>query len=92
LYQARPGGAIRVGLVGAVAYLSSGRRGTRRPGEKNATPSSTQKPAIAFLEAIPSDTFQGIRDPAPMSVFLLTDRRVLAVTGACVGHLETDGV
>ena len=27
-----------------------------------------------------------------MSVFFLTGCRVSAVTGACVGHLETDGV
>src|SRR5436305_6362199 len=60
--------------------------------QKNATPSLTQKQAIALLEAIPSDTLQGIRDLALMSVFFLTGCRVSAVTGACVGHLETDGV
>ena len=60
--------------------------------QKNATPSLTQKQAIAMLEAIPSDTLQGIRDLAMMSVFFLTGCRVSAVTGACVGHLETDGV
>jgi hypothetical protein len=27
-----------------------------------------------------------------MSVFFLTGCRVSAVTGACVGHLETDGI
>src|SRR3954451_24801439 len=59
---------------------------------KNATPSLTQKQAIALLEAIPSDTLQGARDLAMMSVFFLTGCRVSAVTGACVGHLETDGV
>jgi site-specific recombinase XerD len=60
--------------------------------QKNATPSLTQKQAIALLEAIPSETLQGIRDLAMMSVFFLTGCRVSAVIGACVGHLETDGV
>jgi site-specific recombinase XerD len=65
----------------------------KAPGvQKNATPSLTQKQAIALLEAIPSDTLQGVRDLAMMSVFFLTGCRVSAVTGACVGHLETDGV
>src|SRR5262249_6045907 len=65
----------------------------KAPGvQKNATPSLTQKQAIALLEAIPSDTLQGIRDLALMSVFFLTGCRVSAVVGACVGHLETDGV
>src|SRR4051794_19158789 len=65
----------------------------KAPGvQKNATPSLTQKQAIALLEAIPSDTLQGLRDLAMMSVFFLTGCRVSAVTGACVGHLETDGV
>src|SRR4051812_32212435 len=60
--------------------------------QKNSTPSLTQRQAIAMLEAIPADTLQGIRDLALMSVFFLTGCRVSAVTGACVGHLETDGV
>src|SRR5205823_14743906 len=60
--------------------------------QKNATPSLTQKQAIALLEAIPADTLQGIRDLALMSVFFLTGCRVSAVVGACIGHLETDGV
>jgi len=65
----------------------------RAPGvQKNSTPSLTQRQAIAVLEAIPSDTLQGIRDLALMSVFFLTGCWVSAVTGACVGHLETDGV
>jgi len=65
----------------------------KAPGvQKNATPSLTQRQAIALLEAIPTDTLQGIRDLALMSVFFLTGCRVSAVTGACVGHLETDGV
>ena len=65
----------------------------KAPGiQKNSTPSLTQKQAIALLEAIPSDTLQGIRDLALMSVFFLTGCRVSAVIRACVGHLETDGV
>src|SRR5271157_4272477 len=65
----------------------------KAPGvQKNATPSLTQKQAIALLQAIPTDSLQGIRDLALMSVFFLTGCRVSAVTGACVGHLETDGV
>jgi site-specific recombinase XerD len=59
---------------------------------KNSTPSLTQRQAIALLEAIPSDTLQGLRDLAMMSVFFLTGCRVSAVVGAKVGHLETDGV
>src|SRR5208282_6651553 len=35
--------------------------------QKNSTPSLTQKQAIALLEAIPSDTLQGVRDLAMMS-------------------------
>jgi integrase/recombinase XerD len=65
----------------------------KAPGvRKNATPSLTQREAIALLEAISTDTVQGIRDLAMMSVFFLTGCRVSAVTGACVGHLETDGI
>jgi site-specific recombinase XerD len=65
----------------------------KAPGvQKNSTPSLTQRQAVAMLEAIPSDTLQGIRDLALMSVFFITGCRVSAVTGACVGHLETDGV
>jgi site-specific recombinase XerD len=60
--------------------------------QKNSTPSLTQRQAIALLEAIPTDTVQGMRDLAMMSVFFLTGCRVSAVIGACVGHLETDGV
>ena len=64
----------------------------KAPGvQKNATPSLTQKQAIALLEAIPSDTLQGLRDLALMSVFFLTGCRVSAVVGACVGHRETVG-
>jgi site-specific recombinase XerD len=65
----------------------------KAPGvQKNATPSLTQRQAVALLEAIPADNLQGIRDLAMISVFFLTGCRVSAVTGACVGHLETDGV
>src|SRR3954454_14838060 len=65
----------------------------KAPGvQKNSTPSLTQRQAISLLEAIPGDTLQGIRDLALMSVFFITGCRVSAVTGACVGHLETDGV
>jgi site-specific recombinase XerD len=60
--------------------------------QKNSTPSLTQRQAVALLEAIPTDTLQGLRDLALMSVFFLTGCRVSAVTGACVGHLEFDGV
>lgn len=60
--------------------------------QKNSTPSLTQRQAVALLEAIPTDTLQGIRDLALMSVFFLTGCRVSAVIGACVGHLESDGV
>jgi site-specific recombinase XerD len=60
--------------------------------QKNSTPSLTQRQAVALLQAIPADTLQGLRDLALMSVFFITGCRVSAVTGACVGHLETDGV
>jgi integrase/recombinase XerD len=60
--------------------------------EKNTTPSLTQKQAIALLEAIPTDTLQGLRDFALISVFFITGCRVSAIVAACVGHLETDGV
>jgi site-specific recombinase XerD len=60
--------------------------------QKNSTPSLTQRQAVALLEAIPTDTLQGIRDLAMISVCFITGCRVSAVTGACVGHLETDGV
>jgi site-specific recombinase XerD len=60
--------------------------------QKNSTPSLTQRQAIDLLEAIPADTLQGQRDLALMSVFFLTGCRVSAITAACVGHLETDGV
>jgi integrase len=65
----------------------------KAPGvQKNATPSLTQKQAVALLAAIHTGSLQGMRDLAMMSVFFLTGCRVSAVTGVCVGHLETDGV
>ncbi len=60
--------------------------------QKNSTPSLTQRQAISLLEAIPTETLQGIRDLALMSVFFLTGCRVSAIVQACVGHLESDGV
>lgn len=60
--------------------------------QKNSTPSLTQQQAIQLLKAIPTDTLQGMRDLAMLSVFFLTGCRVSAIIGACVGHLETDGV
>lgn len=62
------------------------------PVQKNSTPSLTQRQAITLLESIPTDTLQGKRDLALMSVFFLTGCRVSAVVGSCVGHLETDGI
>ena len=49
-------------------------------------------PSNHLVKAYPAETLQGIRDLALMSVFFITGCRVSAVTGACVGHLETDGV
>jgi site-specific recombinase XerD len=60
--------------------------------QKNSTPSLTQRQAVALLETIPTDTLQGLRDLTMLSVFFLTGCRVSAVTIACGGHLETDGV
>jgi site-specific recombinase XerD len=65
----------------------------KAPGvQKNSTPCLTERQAISLLEAIPTETLQGIRDLALMSVFFITGCRVSAVVGASVGHLETDGV
>jgi integrase len=60
------------------------------PVQKNST--QTQKQAIALLEAVPTGMLQGVRDFALLSVFFITGCRVSAIVGACVGHLETDGV
>jgi site-specific recombinase XerD len=62
------------------------------PVQKNSTPALTSKQAVALLEAVPTDTLQGVRDLAMLSVFFITGCRVSAIVGACVGHLETDGV
>jgi site-specific recombinase XerD len=62
------------------------------PVQKNSTPALTQAQAVALLEAIPTGTLQGLCDFALMSVFFITGCRVSAVVGACVGHLESDGV
>jgi len=62
------------------------------PVAKNTTPALTTKQAIAMLEAIPTDTLKGKRDFALLSTFFITGCRVSALTGACVGHLEFDGV
>jgi integrase len=59
---------------------------------KNTTPSLTREQAVALLEAIPTDTLQGLRDLAMLQTFFITGCRVSAVIGACVGHLEFDGV
>jgi site-specific recombinase XerD len=42
--------------------------------------SVTQRQAIALLEAIPTDSLQGMRDLALMSMFFLTGCRVLRVS------------
>ena len=60
--------------------------------QKNSMPSLTERQAIALLEAIPTETLQGIRDLALMNVFFITGCRVSAIVHACVGHLESDGV
>lgn len=62
------------------------------PVAKNTTPALTTKQAIEMLEAISTDTLQGIRDLAMLQTFFVTGCRVSAITGACVGHLEFDGV
>lgn len=62
------------------------------PVAKNSTPALTSQQAVAFLEAIPRGTLQGIRDLALLHTFVTTDCRVSAITRACVGHLEHDGV
>ena len=69
-----------------------GEKVNRRISARPHTPSLTQKQAIALLAAVPTDTLRGIRDLAPTSLFFLTGCRVSAVTGACAGHMETDGV
>ena len=53
--------------------------------QKNSTPSLTQKQAISLLEVIPTDTLQGLRDFALLSVFFITGCRVSAVVGGLCG-------
>lgn len=62
------------------------------PVAKNSTPALTSQQAVALLEAIPRGTLQGIRDLAMLHTFFITGCRVSAITRACVGHLEHDGV
>ena len=62
------------------------------PVAKNTTPALTTKQAIAMLETIPTETLKGKRDFALLSTFFITGCRVSALIGACVGHLEFDGV
>jgi integrase/recombinase XerD len=59
---------------------------------KNSTPALTSKQAVQMLEAIPTDTLQGLRDLGMLQTFFITGCRVSAIIGACVGHLEFDGV
>ena len=59
---------------------------------KNTTPSLTREQAVALLEAVPTETIQGLRDLALLQTFFITGCRVSAVIGACVGHIEFDGV
>lgn len=61
------------------------------PVAKNTTPALTSKQAVEMLEAIPTDTLQGIRDSAMLQTFFVTGCRVSAIAMACVGHLEFDG-
>lgn len=62
------------------------------PVAKNTTPALTQQQAIRLLEAIPTDTLQGVRDLALLQAFFITGCRVSAMVKACVGHMEFDGV
>jgi len=62
------------------------------PVAKNTTPALTSKQAIMLLAAIPQETLQGLRDLAMLQTFFITGCRVSAIIGACVGHLEFDGV
>ncbi len=62
------------------------------PVRKNSTPSLTQSQAISLLQAIPTDTPQGLRDLAMLQTFFITGCRVSAIVRARVGDLEFDGV
>ena len=60
--------------------------------QKNSTPSLTEKQAIRLLEAIPSDTLQGIRDLALMSVFFLTGCLLLDSARPVLAYLSRAGI
>jgi site-specific recombinase XerD len=62
------------------------------PVANNSTPALTSRQAVAMLEAVPTITPQGIRDLAMLQTFFITGCRVSAIIGACVGHLDFDGV
>ena len=72
-------GAHRVGAAQDIAAVKA-------PGvQKNSTPSLTERQAISLLEAIPTETLQGIRDLALMSVFFITGCRVSAIVQPASG-------
>src|SRR4029434_5375481 len=54
--------------------------------------SLTPRQAVALLEALPTDTMQGARHFALLSMFFISGCRLSAVLGARVGDLETYGV
>lgn len=62
------------------------------PVAKNTTPALTREQAVMLLQVIPRDSLQGLRDLALLQTFFITGCRVSALIGACVGHLEFDGV
>ena len=62
------------------------------PVTKNTTPALTTKQAIELLRVIPTTSLKGKRDLALLQTFFITGCRVSALVGACVGHLEFDGV
>lgn len=62
------------------------------PVKKNSTPALTQKQAVSVLEAVPTNSLQGVRDFAMLQTFFITGCRVSAICGARVGDLEFDGV
>src|SRR5262249_3479206 len=85
--------ARRLSVLGAYGQLAakglvSSEAGQDIPPVKAAGVQQNAHPPLA----IRTDTLQGVRDVALMSVFLLTGCRVSAVVGARVGHLEHDGV
>lgn len=62
------------------------------PVNKNSTPALSPEQARALLEAIPSDSLQGIRDRALIETYFITGCRVTAICQLRVGDLEFDGV